>query len=92
MPIGLDDFRQEGPCLPRWPLHAERGGRRTRTWGVGSDQVAIFSAEPTQRAPRNCKRARLQRVRFDNGLAWITGPPEYGGRELPPHMSWRTTL
>jgi len=85
MPIRLDDFRQEVRAFLDANATARQAVGRARTWGVGSDQVAIFSAEPTQPGSPELQAARdWQRARFDSGLAWITGPSEYGGRGLAP--------
>ena len=56
----------------------------TFVWGQGSDEVAVFEetdrdVELTELALAQAWRAK----RYDAGLGWISGPCEYGGRELP---------
>jgi alkylation response protein AidB-like acyl-CoA dehydrogenase len=66
--------------------HATRKpGADAFRWGEGDDRVAYFSADPPEVERAAVQRARdWQRVRFDNGFGWLTGPPEYGGRGLTP--------
>jgi len=62
-----------------------RPGADAFRWGEGDDRVAYFSADPPEVEQAAVRRAReWQRVRFDNGFGWLTGPPEYGGRGLTP--------
>lgn len=52
-------------------------------WGQGSDDVAAFEERDRESELRLLDDARVfRRARFDAGLGWITGPTEYGGREL----------
>ncbi|MBG0857158.1 acyl-CoA dehydrogenase family protein [Streptomyces spinoverrucosus] len=59
--------------------------RAARTWGQGDDSMAYFSSLPPEQEAEQVRRAReWQRIRYENGFGWITGPPEYGGRGLTP--------
>lgn len=64
--------------------HSQRrpsGGERT--WGTGDDRVSFFSNESVEEETRLIAAAKdWQRTRYDNGWGWITGPKEFGGREL----------
>ncbi|ARE37762.1 acyl-CoA dehydrogenase (plasmid) [Rhodococcus sp. BH4] len=66
--------------------HAQRrpsGGERI--WGTGDDRVSFFSNESEEEEIRLISAAKTwQRTRYDNGWGWITGPKEFGGRELSP--------
>jgi alkylation response protein AidB-like acyl-CoA dehydrogenase len=54
-----------------------------RTWGSGSDEVAIFRRERyARRGPEMTAARDWQRARFENDLGWITGPAAFGGRGL----------
>jgi alkylation response protein AidB-like acyl-CoA dehydrogenase len=66
--------------------HATRApSADTFRWGDGDDRVAYFSADPPEVERAAVDRARdWQRVRYDNGFGWLTGPAEYGGRGLTP--------
>ena len=51
-------------------------------WGQGSDYVGFFG-DPDADEEADIAAARAwQRVRYENGFGWITGPKAYGGREL----------
>jgi acyl-CoA dehydrogenase len=66
--------------------HARRAAEPGQfTWGEGDDRVAYFSAEPPEVEERKLDAARgWQRIRYENGFGWISGPPGYGGRGLTP--------
>ncbi|MBA4863433.1 acyl-CoA dehydrogenase family protein [Streptomyces sp. PSKA54] len=66
--------------------HAAKAPDRTAfTWGEGDDTMAYFSSLPPEEEREHVLRAReWQRIRYQNGFGWITGPPEYGGRGLTP--------
>jgi acyl-CoA dehydrogenase len=65
--------------------HAARAERAEFRWGDGDDTVAYFSTDPPEVEERKLTVARnWQRTRYENGLGWISGPPEYGGRGLSP--------
>ena len=53
-------------------------------WGEGSDKVAMFEERDRDAELASLAKAQAWRAkRFDDGFGWITGPAEYGGRELP---------
>ncbi|MGW1712302.1 acyl-CoA dehydrogenase family protein [Streptomyces sp. NPDC002156] len=66
--------------------HAAKTPDRTAlTWGEGDDSMAYFSSLPPDEERESVWRAReWQRIRYENGFGWITGPVEYGGRGLTP--------
>ncbi|MET0460835.1 MAG: acyl-CoA dehydrogenase, partial [Ilumatobacteraceae bacterium] len=62
----------------------EKADESAFVWGEGSDKVAMF--EERDRASELTSLAKAQAwraTRYDNGFGWITGPTEFGGRELP---------
>jgi acyl-CoA dehydrogenase len=82
--ITLEEFEKE--ALAFLDTHAEaRGGEdKPFVWGEGSDQVAIFEEIDRETEAAALADAKAWRAeRFDAGLGWITGPAQYGGRELP---------
>lgn len=55
-------------------------------WGSGSDGIELHGLEQRSDAEVEEEVAAARRWQaqcFDAGLAWITGPAEYGGRDLP---------
>ncbi|MET7650077.1 acyl-CoA dehydrogenase family protein [Streptomyces sp. NPDC005486] len=64
--------------------HATKAPDRASVpWGVGDDSTAYFSSLPPEQEHEQVRRAReWQRIRYENGFGWITGPVEHGGRGL----------
>src|SRR3977135_3047727 len=58
---------------------------RTRfKWGGGSDEVLVFQEpDPTKEAEALPRIRAWRAALWDVGLAWISGPKEYGGAGLP---------
>jgi alkylation response protein AidB-like acyl-CoA dehydrogenase len=53
-------------------------------WGEGSDAVGLFEeADPATEGKQLGAVKKWRRELWDTGLAWITGPEDYGGRGLP---------
>jgi len=53
-------------------------------WGEGDDEIGLFEEIDRERERRELAEAQAWRAkRYDAGFGWITGPKEYGGRELP---------
>ena len=51
-------------------------------WGEGSDN--FYREKDRAQEAANAEEAKVWRQKkFDAGFGWITGPKEYGGRELP---------
>ena len=81
--ISLDDFRAEVTAF--FEANAEKKEEKTTdfVWGEGSDDVGLFEETNAEREALELKEAQAWRAkRFDAGLGWITGPKEFGGREL----------
>jgi alkylation response protein AidB-like acyl-CoA dehydrogenase len=53
-------------------------------WGEGSDKVAMFEERDRDSELTSLAKAQAWRAkRYEHGFGFITGPTEYGGRELP---------
>src|SRR5690606_9642574 len=64
---------------------ARKPPQKAFRWGEGSDDVAMFEEVDPEVERQALAKAKAWRAkRFDAGLGYITGPAEYGGRELPP--------
>ena len=80
---GLDEFTAEVRTFLDANAERRPGPGEAVRWGEGADQIAYFSTDPPDVDRANAQRARQwQRRRFEAGLGWVTGPAEFGGREL----------
>jgi alkylation response protein AidB-like acyl-CoA dehydrogenase len=62
----------------------KRAAEAKRVWGEGSDNVSLFAEKTREEEAEEVARAKAWRNKvFDAGFGWITGPSQYGGRELP---------
>jgi alkylation response protein AidB-like acyl-CoA dehydrogenase len=81
----LDDFLQEAEAFlaERWPAR-EDAPDVSFEWGVGSDEMKVFQ-EPAPDVESEALAAvrRWRQEVTAAGYGWLTGPSEYGGRELP---------
>jgi len=81
--LSLEDFTAEAEAF----LSANASRKQAEEkfeWGKGSDKVAMF--EEKDRAEEVADLARAcawRRTKYDAGFGWISGPKQYGGRELP---------
>jgi acyl-CoA dehydrogenase len=80
----IDEFREEVTAFLDANAKArEEVQAREFQWGEGSDDVALFEEVDREQEQRDLALAKEWRAkRYDAGLGWITGPTEYGGREL----------
>jgi alkylation response protein AidB-like acyl-CoA dehydrogenase len=70
-------------CRDFLDAHAEGYGEAAEDDLERPDTVPIFDSPERSVEEQQLKRARTwQRALYDEGLAWITGPREYGGAEL----------
>ena len=81
----LEEFLAEAEAFlaARYPRR-EAEDRRPFQWGEGSDEVRVFQEPDPDEESEAMPRIRAWRAAlWDAGFAWISGPPEYGGRGLP---------
>jgi alkylation response protein AidB-like acyl-CoA dehydrogenase len=83
----LDEFRREvADFLAAHAQPRRRDGGEPRPWGEGDDRVSlpVVSAlsDDEEQALLGAAKA-FQSALFDASLAWISGPADLGGRELP---------
>jgi alkylation response protein AidB-like acyl-CoA dehydrogenase len=81
----LEEFLAEAEVFlaSRYPRR-EAEERRPFQWGEGSDEVRVFQEPDPDEEAEAMPRIRAWRAAlWDAGFAWISGPPEYGGRGLP---------
>ncbi len=79
----LEEFTEEVRSF--LDAHAEpKPPAKEFVWGEGTDDVGVFEEKDRDDEAADAEEAKKWRAtRYDNGLGWITGPTEYGGRELP---------
>lgn len=82
----LEEFRAEAEAF--LDANAERrpdaGDRAAFVWGEGSDEISVIEEKSREDELADLAEAKVWRARrFDAGLGWISGPAQYGGRELP---------
>jgi alkylation response protein AidB-like acyl-CoA dehydrogenase len=79
--ITLDDFAAEGKSF--LDANAEPRAEQKFVWGEGSDRVGILDEKTPEEEAEEVRAAKDWKAReFDAGFGWITGPVEYGGRDL----------
>ena len=79
----VEEFREEARAF----LDANAELRETDdapfVWGEGDDDVSLFEEVDRTVELEGLAAAKAWRAkRYDAGLGWITGPAEFGGREL----------
>ena len=81
--ITIDEFRDEVVSFLDANA-AKREAEQKFVWGEGDDDVALFQEVTPENERADLAKAQDWRAkRFDAGVGYISGPSEYGGRELP---------
>ncbi|RPI09727.1 MAG: hypothetical protein EHM63_04260, partial [Actinobacteria bacterium] len=81
--ITLDQFESEAQSFldSNASLKAEE---KKFVWGEGSDKVTLFDEKTrTNEREELAKAQEWRQKKYDAGFGWLTGPSQYGGRELP---------
>ena len=80
--ITEDQFRTEAVAFLE--ANAKPRHEETTAWGEGNDKVGLLAEKTFEEELDEVREAKAWRARvFDAGFGWITGPSQYGGRELP---------
>jgi acyl-CoA dehydrogenase len=81
--LTIDEFRAEVTAF--LDANAERKPEaKDFVWGEGDDAMALFEeVEEEDEANQIAEAKAWRKQRFDAGLAYVSGPKEHGGRELP---------
>jgi alkylation response protein AidB-like acyl-CoA dehydrogenase len=81
--VSLDDFSEEAAAFLDANAKRKDADDKPFVWGEGDDDIGLFEDIDRERERRALADAQQWRAkRYDAGLGWITGPKEYGGREL----------
>jgi alkylation response protein AidB-like acyl-CoA dehydrogenase len=89
--ISEDAFEEQ--ALAFLNRHAELKVEEKTGWGEGDDNVGLFAEKDRDQELAEVEQAKAWRqMVFDAGFGWITGPAQYGGRELPASYErlWQT--
>jgi alkylation response protein AidB-like acyl-CoA dehydrogenase len=80
--ISVEEFQAEVTDFLEANADAKEDEKKF-VWGEGSDKVAMFEERSREHELAGLAKAQAwRRLRYDNDLGWITGPEQYGGREL----------
>jgi acyl-CoA dehydrogenase len=81
--VSLEDFSEEASAFLDANAKRKDADDKPFVWGEGDDDIGLFEEIDREREKRALAEAQEWRAkRYDAGLGWITGPKEYGGREL----------
>jgi acyl-CoA dehydrogenase len=81
--VTLEDFTAEVTAFLDANAEKKAPAKSTLAWGEGDDNVSMFEEVDREQELLDVKESQAWRAqRYDAGLGWITGPAEYGGREL----------
>ena len=81
--ISLEDFTAEAEAFLSANAVRKQAEQKFE-WGKGSDKVAMFEEKDRAEEVADLQRAcEWRRTKYDAGYGWISGPKQYGGRELP---------
>jgi alkylation response protein AidB-like acyl-CoA dehydrogenase len=80
--ITEEQFRTEAVAFLE--ANAKPRQEETTAWGEGNDKVGLLAEKTFEEELEEVREAKEWRSQvFDAGFGWITGPSQYGGRELP---------
>lgn len=80
---GLEDFSSEVTMFFEQNAEKKASLDADVVWGEGDDEVSIFVEVDAEVETWELAQAKgFRAARYDAGLGWITGPIEFGGREL----------
>jgi alkylation response protein AidB-like acyl-CoA dehydrogenase len=81
--ISLEDFTAEAEAFLSANASRKQAEQKFE-WGKGSDKVAMFEEKDRKDEVADLERAcAWRRKKYDAGFGWISGPKEFGGRQLP---------
>jgi len=81
--VSLEEFTEEVTAFFNANAKLKMAEDKPFVWGEGDDEMGLFDEVDRDAEKVILKEAQEWRAkRYDAGLGWITGPKEYGGREL----------
>jgi alkylation response protein AidB-like acyl-CoA dehydrogenase len=80
--ITEEQFRAEAVAFLEG--NAKPRQEESTAWGEGNDKVGLLAEKTFEEELAEVREGKEWKSRvFDAGFGWITGPSQYGGRELP---------
>ena len=80
--LSLEEFTSTATAF--LDANAKKRSEAKFVWGEGSDRVGMLDEKSPEQERSEVAAAKVWKAKeFDAGFGWITGPAEYGGRELP---------
>src|SRR3954462_3566175 len=81
--VSVEEFSEEVTAFFNANAKLKMAEDKPFVWGEGEDDSALFEEVDREQEKAELEEAQEWRAkRYDAGLGWITGPKEYGGREL----------
>src|SRR3954447_16202074 len=81
--VSVEEFSEEVTAFFNANAKLKMAEDKPFVWGEGEDDSALFEEVDREQEKAELKEAQDWRAKRSNaGLGWITGPKEYGGREL----------
>ena len=81
--VSVEEFTSEVSAFLDANAKRKLEDNKPFVWGEGDDDIALFEETDRETEQRELAEAKAWRAkRYDAGLGWITGPKEFGGREL----------
>jgi acyl-CoA dehydrogenase len=82
--ITIEEFTDEVTAFLDANCERNESDDKPFEWGKGKEDVSILEEQTREQELAELETGKAWRAkRFDAGLGWISGPKEYGGRELP---------
>ena len=82
--ISLEDFTAEAKAFLDANAELKIDDDKPFKWGEGDDDTSLFEEVDRKQELADLEVSKAFRAkRYDAGLGWISGPKEFGGRELP---------
>ncbi|MEY2569891.1 MAG: hypothetical protein QOE63_241 [Acidimicrobiaceae bacterium] len=81
--VTVDEIVQEAKAFLDANATLKQADDAPFKWGEGDDDTSLFEEVDRAQELRDLEVAKAFKAkRYDAGLGWLTGPKEYGGREL----------
>ncbi|MGI8662962.1 MAG: acyl-CoA dehydrogenase family protein [Acidimicrobiales bacterium] len=81
--VSTEELAEEARAFLGANAKPKKGDDKPFRWGEGEDDMALFDEVDREKEKADKAEAQAFRAkRYDAGLGWISGPKQFGGREL----------